>query len=154
MSHLDLPRKKIRLIIGQIHHVTRWCHRSGKYINTEFIHIFWKDLHKSSKCIPVFMIIMQILLVKSQEILIPNMFSADWLSTLRCYNGMIMKYLCCSRLLVIQINNKSILLPHIQKAEHVLYALKHQNTLSVNTCICQKECAKTKILWLPVWYEI
>lgn len=91
---------------------------------------------------PLYMTIMQIVQVKAQEILIPTMFSADWLSTLRCYNGMIMKYLCCSRLLVIHINNESILVPHIQTEVHVLYALKHQNTLIVNTDVCQRECAE------------
>ena len=84
---------------------------------------------------------MQILQVKSQEILIPTMFFLQTLR-LRCYNGMIMKYLCCSRLLVIHINNESILVPHIQTEVHVLYALKHQNTLIVNTDGCQRECAE------------
>ena len=56
---------------------------------------------------------------------------------------MIMKYLCCSSLLVIHINNESILLPHIQIEVHFLYALKHQNTLIVNTDVCQRVCRKS-----------
>ena len=53
-----------------------------------------------------------------------------------------MKYLRCSRLLVIHINNDSMLVPHIQTEVDVLYALKYQNTLIVNTDVCQRECVE------------